>query len=347
LAIRKAGNPAFPCDILQEDFKMRKITVYGCITIMAALAVMTTLAACATKPAAQTAGAAIPPAPENPSHLSVKVKKTVILDYMNSNVPGMESFPGWLRVLVVNNRASVVKQEFTLPDDTVIRRSQAERANLEEARVLSDLNFAQEIAYELKRYVVSASARNLDQGSMDIVEEVTSSTKVTLTGAQKLQDFWQLVEKEEDGVKSRSYVWYTVYAFPGNTWGALTRKYVNDVIGQIPDRRVQQQIARDFGEIDRLAQRNEERSDAEFKQQLDLQRKAAEDKQKQTMAQIAQQGARDQAAANVAEAQAVAEAEARYAAYKYGDPATAAAASVTAGDIDWISALGTAADIVL
>jgi hypothetical protein len=324
---------------------MKKTVVYGCIVIaLAALA----LANCAGAPATP-AGPANPettPAPANPGHLNVDVRKTVVRDYMNSNVPGMESFPGWLRALVVNNRQAVVRQEFGLPDDTVIRVSQVERANREEARVDSDLAFAQAIANELKRYVVTAAARSLDQGSTDIVEETTSSAKVTLTGGQKLQDFWQLVEKEEDGVKSRSYVWYTVYAFPGNTWGALTRKYVNEVIGQIPDRRVQQQIARDFEEIDRQAKRNEERSDAEFQQMLDLQRKAAEDKQKRDMAQIAQQGARDQAAANVAEAQASAEAEARYAAYKYGDPATAAAASVTAGDVDWISALGTAADIV-
>jgi hypothetical protein len=326
---------------------MKKIVVYGCIV---AIAAALTLAACAGAPAspeATPANPAVTPVPANADNVRVEAKKPVVRDYMNSNVPGMESFPGWLRVLLVNNRQAVVRQEFGLPDDTVIKVSQAERANRDEARVLSDLMFAQAIANELKRYVVTAAAQNLDQGSMDIVEEITSSTKVTLTGGQKLQDFWQLVEKEEDGVKSRNYVWYTVYAFSGSTWGALTRKYVNDVIGEIPDRRVQTQIARDFGEIDRQAKRNEERSDAEFKQMLDLQRQAVEDKQKRDMAQIAQQGARDQAAANVAEAQAVAEADARYAAYKYGDPATAAAASVTAGDIDWISALGTAADIVL
>jgi hypothetical protein len=259
----------------------------------------------------------------------------------------MESFPGWLRALVVNNREAAVRQEFNLPEGTVIRHVEAERANRDKALIDADLLFVQKIANELKLYVVTAAAKGLDGGSTDIVEEVTSSTKVTLTGAQKVRDFWQLVEKEEDGVKSRNYVWYAVYAFSGSTWDALTRKYVNDVIGQIPDRRVQTQIARDFDEIDRQAKRSEERSDAEFKQMLDLQRQVVEDKQKRDMAQIAQQGARDQAAANVAEAQASAEAEARYAAYKYGDPATAAAASVTANDIDWISALGTAADIVL
>jgi hypothetical protein len=97
-----------------------------------------------------------------------------------------------------------------------------------------------------------------------------------MTGAQKVSDFWQQVEKNNDGVKSRTYIWYTVYAFPGDTWGQLTRKYVNDVIGQIPDRPVQTQIANAFKEIDAEAKRNNERSNAEFRQQLQLQMQAAQ-----------------------------------------------------------------------
>jgi hypothetical protein len=227
----------------------------------------------------------------------------------------------------------------------VVRVSQAERANRDEARVLADLMFAQQLANELKRYVVAAAASRLDQRQMDIVEQVTSAAKVTMTGAQKVADFWQLVEKNDDGVESRTYIWYTVYAFPGDTWGLLTRKYVNDVIGQIPDRPVQTQIANAFGEIDAEAKRNNERSDAEFRQQLQLQMQAAQDKQKREMAKINQQTAANTAAAEVARTQAQAEADARYAAYRYGDAATAAAAATVAGDYDWISALNTAASI--
>jgi hypothetical protein len=270
--------------------------------------------------------------------------RSTVIDWNNRNM-GVEPFPAWLKTLLINNRQAAVRQEFSLSDDAVIRVSQSERANREEARVLADLMFAQAIANELKRYVVTAAAQSLYQGSMDIVEQITSSTKVTLTGAQKLPDFWQYVEKDDAGLKVRSYIWYAVYAFPGNTWGALTRKYVNDVIGQIPDRAVQTQIVRDFDEIDRQAKRNEERSDAEFYQTLELQQKAADDRQRQNMAIINQQTASNAAAADVAKAQAVAEADARYAAYKYGGPATAAAASVTANDVDWISALSTSASI--
>ena len=318
-----------------------KIAV-SCLTFVFALTF--TLASCASKPAnpVPNSGANAPPPGAN--NVDVQPVLSRVLDWNNRNM-GQEPHPAWLKAIIINNRQDAVRQEFDLGDDAVVRVSQAQRQKREEARVLSDLMFAQSIANELKRYVVTAAASRLDQGSMEIVEEITSSTKVTLTGGQKLQDFWQQVETNDNGLKSRNYVWYTVYAFPGNTWGALTRKYVNDVIGQVPDSAVQKQIANAFGEIDAAAKRNDARSDAEFYQTLELQKQAAANKQKQDMARIKSHTAANANAAEVAKAQVKAEADARYAAYKSGNPATAAAASVTANDVDWISDLSTSASI--
>jgi hypothetical protein len=64
------------------------------------------------------------------------------------------------------------------------------------------------------------------------------------------------------------------------------------------------------------------------------------------MAIINQQTVLGQANASVAQSAVDADARARYAAYKYGDTATAAAATTTAADIDWINALSTAANIL-
>ncbi|MDR1128619.1 MAG: hypothetical protein LBL20_04830 [Treponema sp.] len=332
--------------------KMMKLTVLIVLTLALALSGCgSTAPASGTQAPADAAPApksAVPPstAPADSNNVGVQALRSTVIDWNNRNL-GLEPFPGWLKGLVINNRQAAVQQEFGLPDSAVIRNSQAERANREEARVLADLMFAQQIANELKRYVVAGTASRLDEGQMDIVEQVTSTTKVTLTGAQKVADFWQQVEKEDNGAKYRTFIWYTVYAFPGNTWGALTRKYVNDVIGQIPDRTVQTQIAQAFGEIDTEAKRNNERSDAEFYQELRLREQAARDVQTREMAKINQQTAANQNASQVAQAQVKAESEARYAAYKYGDTATAAAATTTAGDVDWISALGTVGGIAI
>jgi hypothetical protein len=101
---------------------------------------------------------------------------------------------------------------------------------------------------------------------------------------------------------------------------------VNDVVGKIPDQAVQTNMARAYGDIQAAADREQEMTDAEFRQKLRMQEQAARDAQAREMARINQETAAESG---------------RYATYQSGGPAAAAAAT-TAGDIDWISALGTA-----
>jgi hypothetical protein len=274
--------------------------------------------------------------------------KVTVLDWSDRTI-GQEQNPAWLRPLVINGNTEEVRPAFGLTSGSRIKFSMAQRPNRDEARVLAGLMFAQKTAQELKQYVCTAAASRLDQGQMDIVEEITTATKVTMTGTQRVADFWQLVESvnPETKAKSREYIYYIVWSMDETVWNQIVRKYVNDIIGQLPDRAVQTQMANAYAEIDAAARREEQKSDAEFRQQLELQAQAARDAQEQAIAGINAQTAAAAAAADVAQTQVRADARARAAAYRSGNPAVAAAASTTAADIDWISALTTAADVLI
>jgi hypothetical protein len=305
-------------------------------------------AGCASKPAVQDA---MPTAAEvrreqNANNVDTQPMRSTILDWSNRNV-GEDSVPLWLKPLIKGNTGAV-KSEYSINPDARVKFSLAQRANREEARVQAGLLFNAQIANELKTYVMTAAAQTLNEGQIDIIEEITTATKVNITGNERVADFWQLVETEDPAtrVKSRTYLYYVVWAMSQETWTALTRKYVNEVIGKIPDRQVQINVTNAYGDIQAAADRENEMTDAEFQQKLRLQEQAAKDAQAREMAKINQQGVTTEATARVAQAQVQADADARYGAYKYGSPATAAAASVGAGDIDWIAALGTAASVV-
>jgi len=276
---------------------------------------------------------------QSAANVNIQANSSTILDWSNRNL-GEESVPAWLKPLVRGN-TQVVKQEFSLNSAARVKYSLAQRANRDEARVQAGLLFAAQIANELKQYVVTAASQNLDQGQMDIVEEITTATKINITGNQRVTDFWQLVETTDNnsGARVREYLYYVVWSIEESIWSQLVRKYVNDVIGQIPDRRVQTQVANAFGEIDAASKREREMSDAEFQQTIDLRYRAASDAQSREMARI-------NSGTTVAVAQAEADSRARYAAYRSGNPTVAAIASTTADDIDWISALATAGKVL-
>lgn len=301
-------------------------------------AVIVTLAACAgmADSKLQTKSA------QNTNNVETKPLASVVLDWNNRNL-GEDSMPSWIRPLTRGN-TQVVRQEFGIPANSRIKYSVAQRANREEARVLAGLNFNQQIAYELKTYVVTASAGTLNQGQMEIVDEITTSTKINITGNERVADFWQLVETTDNvtGAKTREYLYYIVWAMNNNIWDQLVRKYVNDVIGVIPDRQVQVNIANAYNEISAASKRENELTDREFELKVQQQHQAAENAHKREMAQIR---GTTQIGVAEAKAEAAANAAASYAAYRSGDPIAIAAAAARSSDIDWIDALRTVASI--
>jgi hypothetical protein len=297
------------------------------------------LAGCASKPDVAVTTADVR-REQSANNVDTQARHAAVVDWSNRNL-GEESVPLWIKPLIKGN-AGPVKSEFNIDSGARVKYSIAQRPNREEARVQAGLLFAAQIASELKTYVMTAASQTLNEGQIDIIEEITTATKVTITGTERVADFWQLVETDEASSKTREYVYYVVWAMPQETWTALTRKYVNEVIGKIPDRAVQANVARAYGDIQAAADRETEMSDAEFQQKLRLQEQAARDAQTREMARMNQ----ETAVAVTAIDAAARTAEARYAAYRSGDSAAASAAATTAGDIDWISALGTVANVV-
>ncbi|MDR3191961.1 MAG: hypothetical protein LBT87_02730 [Treponema sp.] len=314
----------------------------NCFIAAAGMAVLV-MAGCASNPKPEAAPTAAEIRREQDAGaVDTQPRPSTVLDWANRNL-GEDPVPLWLKPLIKGN-SGPVKSAYGVSSDARVKYSIARRANRDEARVQAGLLFAAQTANELKTYVMSAAAQTLNEGQIDIIEEITTATKVNITGMERVADFWHLVETEDPAtrVKSREYLYYVVWAMPQAAWTALTRKYVNDVIGQVPDRQVQINVAGAYGDIQARADREAEMGDAEFRQKLRLQEQAARDAQERELARINQRTVAA-AAAQTAQTQAAADAVARYAAYRSGDPAVAA---TTAADYDWISALSAASDVV-
>jgi len=316
------------------------------ITATIAIAVIFVLASCKSQPQQATAPTSAEIKKEqNSLNVTTQPMSSRVLDWSNRNM-GEEQVPVWLKSLLRGN-SQMVKQEFGINPNARVKYSLAQRINRDEARVSSTLLFNQQIATELKNYVVTAAAQTLNQGQMDIVEDITTATKVTVTGNRNVAEFWQLVETTDDrsGARSREYLYYIVWSMEPSIWDQLVRKYVNDVIGKLPDRQVQTNIANAFNDIAAASKRETELSDRDFQLMVDERTRAAVNAQEREMARIRSGTQVDIAQADAAARAAEAESNARYAAYRSGNPTVAAIASTTASDIDWISALSTAAKV--
>jgi hypothetical protein len=152
-----------------------------------------------------------------------------------------------------------------------------------------------------------------------MVNDAATKTMVTISGQERLTDFWQLTETTDvNGRKVTAYTYYVVYACDPDVWSKIAAKYMYDLTDRIPDRRAKQTITAMFNEIDEETRYEREKSKAAFAAEIRARQEAL-----RTPIPPADQRA----------------------AYRSGDPVKIAAASVTKDDRDYIAALAALAGL--
>jgi hypothetical protein len=173
-----------------------------------------------------------------------------VIDWKDST-RGAPEQPYWLNSLVLGNDDSV-RSAYNISTGDVVRYAVVNNAILEHAQTQAKLLLAQQIDGELKQYVVTAAAQSLDQGQVDIVEKITTATKIDTAGLGVVDyDFWQLVENTDptNNIKSREYVYYLIYRIPRRNWSDIVIKYFTGVIVQLPDDTAKLNMANALREI--------------------------------------------------------------------------------------------------
>jgi hypothetical protein len=180
--------------------------------------------------------------------------------------------------------------------------------------------------------------------------QIAATTTVDLTGNTQAGQTWRLIQTDEDGVKTKAYTYYIAWSIPQDIYTQLFRKYVNEIIGKIPDTAAQKLVAKSYANMTKDINHQQALSDAQFNQQLALQQQAANTKDAVTRAAIVAQINRDNNAAATAQTQIEANSAAQRSAAKSGNAGIAAVtnasttmsnnvAAVTPADKDWISIL--------
>jgi hypothetical protein len=241
-----------------------------------------------------------------------------VLDWANRGL-GEDASPVWLLPAIRGN-FRIFKQDWQIGDDKVLKVGVSRAPALNAAQTIADVQYAARLANQLKQSVITKAAITLgDDDQFSIVNDAATKATVTIAGQERLTDFWQLTETvDKNGRTVTAYNYYVVYACDPDVWSKLVAKYLLDVTGNLQDEKAKQTIAAMFNEIDAETRYDRERSEAEF------------------IAEIRAQQAALQSPIPPA---------AQRAAYRSGDPARIAAASVTPNDTDYIAALAAIAGI--
>jgi hypothetical protein len=235
-----------------------------------------------------------------------------VLDWANRGL-GEKASPEWLLPAIRGNW-TVFKQDWQVSGDKVLKVGVSRAPRLNAAQTIADVQYAARLASQLKQSVLTKAAITLGSNDeFNVVQDAATKAVVTITGQERLCDFWQLIETvDSNGKKVSVYNYYVVYACDTEVWSQLVAKYLFEISGQVQDKKTQQTVAAMFKEIDAETKHEREKNAAEFAAEIRAQQQALQKPLSRT----------EQAAA-----------------YRSGDPVQAAAASVTKSDTDYIAAL--------
>jgi hypothetical protein len=236
-----------------------------------------------------------------------------IVDWKDRGI-GEKASPDWLLAAVRGNWG-LFKSEWPVNQDRVLKIGVARHTALNGAQTVADVQYAARLAYQLKQAVLTRAGISLGADmEFDVVNNAATQAHVNVAGQERLTDFWQLVETTgADGRVTRVYNYYVVYACDSAIWDQLAAKYIFDVVGLLPDKKTQQTISGMFNEINDEIKYEREKTDAEFRVELEARERALQEPPKSS-AEL-------------------------HAAYRSGDAAAIAAAGTTQADADYVAAL--------
>jgi hypothetical protein len=281
------------------------------------------------------------------SNVTVAANPAVIRDWMDRSI-GEVANPAWLLTAQRGNYTAF-KSDFNINPGYECRKGTGNNVNRNAALIQAELNFATNIAMELRStffYQAGGSNIGITDGELATAMNAAINAEVAVAGFQKVAEFWQQQEiTGADGRKQNRYVAYIFYACPPAVWDQLVAKYLFDIVGRLPDNKSQQAIAGMFEEFKADSRREEEKSEAQWRAEVEAQKQAAENQQQLAMAQTPGGVVAAQSAGNAAQTKTVEDARTLRAAIRSGNPVAIAAATVTAADYDAVAALAAAAGL--
>lgn len=160
------------------------------------------------------------------------VDKVVVVDWENRTL-GLPSNPDWL-VEAVGGNSSKLKEAFGISDDRVVKVSTAEGKTQAQAQTLSRAGFAYRQASELNQKVIGRVGQGLnDVNQLEAFYLVASETKADMSGLREERGFWQKVRRTSADTKKSDeyYVYHMIYSMSKESWDALCKKYLMEVMG--------------------------------------------------------------------------------------------------------------------
>lgn len=193
-----------------------------------------TLVGCASSPKSESSSAKNTGTANTKEETSIETipVQVTIIDWADRTL-GEASVPVWLKNINKGN-ADTFKEQYNISNNRICKLAKANARTEATAQALSRAGFAYSMAAELNQKVIGRVGQGLnDVGQLEALYIAASETKAEMAGLREEATFWQKVRTKdnEKGTTEDTIQFYTVYSMSEETWDALLKKYLIDIMG--------------------------------------------------------------------------------------------------------------------
>ena len=200
--------------------------------------------------------------------------KVVVADWSDRTM-GEDSQPQWLQNMIHGN-SDTFKKQFNIDASRVVKYSHAAGTTDKVAQAISRADFAYTQAAELSQKVIGRVGEGLnDVGQLEALFLAASQTKAEMSGLREEHSFYQKVRTTDAVTKENKveYIYYTVYSMSKESWDALVKSYLMDLMkGANLETETQKKIGALYSEIKEDADKKDAKQEEAERRAYELQK---------------------------------------------------------------------------
>ncbi len=176
----------------------------------------------------------------------------VIADWANRSL-GVPSQPQWLVNLAAGNGA-LFKKTFALDDNRIAKLSTMRGKSEIQALNLAMGEFGWSLGYELGTKILGKlenGTGRYNQDQMNALRNYAMRVKATVVGAREEARFWQRLKNIDKKTKEEEqyYLYSIVYSLDKNSWEAVVKHYMTELIGDLAEAGIDQSFLKEVGAL--------------------------------------------------------------------------------------------------
>ena len=220
-------------------------------SVLATVLALGMIVSCGSTKVTETTGSQINSNNEN--NVSVATDNVMVISDWTNRSLGIPAQPQWLINISAGN-GELFKKTFGVDENRIVKVSMMRGKSEIQALNLAMGEFGWSLGFELGYKIIgklAAGTGTYNQNQMNDLRNYAIRIKANVVGAREEARFWQRLKTIDNKTKKEEqyYQYNIVYSLDKNSWEAIVKHYMTELIGDLAEAGIDQSFLKEVGAL--------------------------------------------------------------------------------------------------